>query len=174
MTSTQPTVIYREVQAYKPAWMWVGMGGAIALGGWMFWAQIISGRPLGANPAPDWVVWIGSIALVVVVPAMICSARLTVEVTQRGLTWRFSPVFMRGTIRADHIRSIEARTLHPILAFGGWGLRWRPGFGWAITISGNQGVQLHTTRRKIIIGSRHPEDLAAAIRQVAPQADEGA
>jgi hypothetical protein len=41
------------------------------------------------------------------------------------------------------------------------------GRGMAYTVSGNRGVQIElTSGRKILIGSRRPEELAAAITQI--------
>ena len=56
------------------------------------------------------------------------------------------------------------RQYRPILDYGGWGIRWGPGKGWAYNVSGNRGVQLELLDGKqLLIGSQNPEKLAQMI-----------
>ena len=64
----------------------------------------------------------------------------------------------------------EARTYRPILEYGGWGIRYTMGRGWAYNVSGNQGVQLElASGKRILIGSQRAEELARAIGEAKGQ-----
>ncbi len=156
-------LLYREVQTRKPWWVWilvVGLGGLIWTG---FWIQIVLGRPVGTNPAPDAVMWILLLLMGVAFPAFVVSLRLIVEVRASEVVLRYIPLW-RKRIPLGSVRGAAACQYQPIADYMGWGIRYMPGKGWAWTISGNQGVRLELAgERKLLIGSRRPDDLADAI-----------
>ena len=75
--------------------------------------------------------------------------------------WAF-PMYRR-TIRLSQIRSCEVVTYHPLLEYGGWGIR-----GWggnvALNARGNRGVRLELDGgKRVLVGSQRPEALAQAL-----------
>ena len=67
-------------------------------------------------------------------------------------------------IRFEDIIGLEVRRYRPLLEYGGWGVRLGPA-GWAYTTGGNEGVQLRLrTGIPVLIGSKHPRELEAAVR----------
>ena len=55
-------------------------------------------------------------------------------------------------------------TYRPLLEFGGWGIRWRPGRT-AWSIRGNQAAAVTLkSGKQIYVGSQHPQRLAGAIQ----------
>jgi hypothetical protein len=100
-------------------------------------------------------IWGGAVGLVYTI-------RLTVRVDHGHLHIHFFPLLTRN-IPLEQIEQWEPRTYHPLLEYGGWGLRrgWK---GWAYNISGNRGVQLTLADgKRLLIGSQRADELAAAI-----------
>lgn len=159
-------LLYREVQHWNQWWLWLIVGGCACFMWYAAYRQFVAHAPLGSDPATDGVM-IASWALIgVVLPLVFLVARLTVEVAERELRFRYFPLHL--SFRHFETRRIvrcTARTYHPLQEFGGWGLRVGPG-GWAYTVSGRHGVQIVLdSGKRILIGSRHPEDLIEAIRR---------
>jgi hypothetical protein len=93
--------------------------------------------------------------------------RLEIEVRPEGIAVRFCP-FHRDWRRfsAQELSECYARRYRPLLEYGGWGIR----YGWhgrAYNMSGHEGVQLvFQDGRRLLIGSKQPRQLEAAIRSV--------
>jgi hypothetical protein len=90
--------------------------------------------------------------------------KLSVRLDDHGLHVRFFPLVKRD-IPLEEIARWETRTYRPLLEYGGWGIRcgWK---GMAYNVSGNRGVQLEFSNgKRLLIGSKRPEELAAAISQ---------
>ncbi|HPD31808.1 MAG TPA: DUF6141 family protein [Phycisphaerae bacterium] len=168
--SRSPEVIFTEVQQFRQVWLWAMVlawpaSMAIILG-YVLFRQLLLASPAGH------LTW-NSIALIAAfaVPLLVTlifawllyATRLITEVRGDGLYVRFWPLGWRH-IRFDEITECWPRTYRPIREFGGWGIRWGRG-GKAYNISGNRGVQLVLAGgRRLLIGSQHAEELAAAIR----------
>lgn len=156
-------LFFEEEQAFRQTWLWGLMVGVLVL------LVVILGLVLfqaagqeGVVPAVAGLV----VGIVVEVGAalLIYTMKLTVRVDAAGLHVRFWPLVKRD-IPLDTIARCEARTYHPILEYGGWGVRcsWK---GMAYNVSGNRGAQLEFTNgKRLLIGSRRPEELAAAVGQ---------
>jgi len=154
---------YQDSQTRKEWWMWALAIGLAALAWAFFVQQIVLGRDVATRPAPDIVVWAILVLVGVGLPTLVALLRLTVEVDDQELRCTYRPFFTRR-IPLDSIQRVEARTYRPILEYGGWGIRWWPRHGWAYTLAGNQGVQLHfDDGRKLLIGTDRPAELARAI-----------
>ena len=129
--------------------------------------QLILGRPFGNNPASDEMLVLIVIVFGIGLPAFMYRLCLMVEVYDDGLHYRFYPLqrsfrkFSRG-----EIISFEAVTYRPIRDYGGWGIKYGRN-GAAYNVSGNRGVQLQLTDgRRMLFGSRRPEELATALRNI--------
>lgn len=158
---------FREEQRFTQTWIWALVLGLAAL--WIAIAgiQLGFGIKVGNNPASDGLLIAIGILPVVVLPLLIGTLRLTVEVRDGALHVRFFP-FVRKVIRLSEIRSAEARTYRPILEYGGWGIRWGGRNGWAYNVKGNRGVQLELANgKRLLIGSQKADELAAAITTAA-------
>lgn len=169
-TSTQP--IFEETQHIRQTWAWLILLAVYAIVaaalGPQIYRQLYLGEPAGDRPMSDE----GLIAFCVLISGfliglglMMWFSRLEVRVDGTGLTVRYVP-FLRRRFSLDEIRSWEPVTYSPIGEYGGWGIHrsWR-GNGWSYTVSGNRGVMLDLSSRErpLLIGSREPEALAAAI-----------
>ncbi len=124
-------------------------------------------------PPGAWLILPVAVAVVVGlgIPLLLWATRLSVRVEPGHLRIRFFP-FRRRDIPLSEIARWEVRTYRPIREYGGWGIRYSlTGAGWAYNVSGNRGVQLgFTDGGRLLLGSQHPEELAAALERARSQA----
>ena len=156
-------VTYCKVQQFRQAWIWLLIVLLVGIAWYGFLQQIVLGKPFGGNPALDLMMWIFWIVFGVGLPLLFYFVKLIVKVKEDGIHIRFFPLHSR-LILFKNLKSYEVRQYRPILDYGGWGIRWRPGKGWAYNVSGNRGVQLELADGKqLLIGSQNPEKLAQMI-----------
>ena len=154
---------YREKQRFGQWWVWLLVVGVAGLGWWLLIEQLVLGRPLGDEPLPDWGAWLMWALIGVGLPAFFGSLTLFTEVTPDRLTLRYRPMRKRTILLAD-IQEVTVRTYSPMKEYGGWGIK-----GWSVrnvayNVSGDRGVQLVLADdRKVLVGSKRPEELARAI-----------
>ena len=171
MSSASDGLAFREVQQFRQVWLWLLLGPTLLMViGLMVWGmatQLALGHTWGSRPMPD-------IALAIVGPTVIVLSvlllygflvmKLITEVQEDELLVRFAP-FVRRRIRFQDIEQCEALSYNSIAEYGGWGMRWAPGKGWAYNVSGGGGVRLELLEgKRLLIGSQRPEQLADAIR----------
>ncbi|HSL10210.1 MAG TPA: hypothetical protein VLA82_02710 [Actinomycetota bacterium] len=143
--------VFRQVQRVPRAWRVVAAGVGAAVVGWV---------GVGLGDAT------GATAVAVAVAAVVAfatAARLEASVLDDRIEIRWFPLWRR-TIALGDVEAAEAVRYHPLREFGGWGIRWGWRGGWAYSIAGDLGVDLRLRGdRRVVIGSRDPEPLAAAI-----------
>ena len=121
--------------------------------------EVVAGRP-----AEVWLVVVGPL-VVLVVAVLLSLSHLDVDVTDDGVTIAFRYVWPARRIAFSEIVGLQVRRYSPLLEYGGWGVRLGPK-GWAYVTSVNEGVQLRLRRGlPVLIGSAHPHELEAAIRE---------
>ena len=115
------------------------------------------------------------VVLLLVVSLTAAFIRLDVEVRADHIFIAFGPVHLvRKRIRLSDIDSVRGLTYRPLVEFGGWGIKWRPGRT-AWTIRGNQAAAITlNSGKQIYVGSGHPQRLAGAIRTAMRVAGAGA
>jgi len=102
--------------------------------------------------------------VVVLVASLISLSHLDVDVTDQGVSIAFRYLWPTRRIGFAEIVGLEVRRYNPLLEYGGWGVRLGPR-GWGYMTSGNEGVQLRLRKGlPVLIGSKHPPELEAAIR----------
>jgi hypothetical protein len=167
-----PDVSFREVQRYRQKWLWMlvlpPMLILIGLFAYGMITQLALDRPFGDEPMSDTALAIvGSLAILaaLLIPFSLYAMKLVTEVRSDGVHVRLFP-FAHRKIPFETIKVCEARSYSPLMEYGGWGVRWNPRKGMAYNVSGNQGVQLElSNRRRVLIGSQRPEELAQAIQK---------
>lgn len=157
---------FHEVQRFRRWWLFLLLAVVAAVGWWAFIEQIVLGHPWGDKPAPDWVVWLVFVLFGVGMPLLLLGAKLVVEVTATELRVDFVPFRRRRFERRDLV-GVEPVTFRPIRDWGGWGIRFSKGMGWAYTIKGTTGVRLDLADGKMVtVGTQRPEELTTAIRKL--------
>jgi hypothetical protein len=102
--------------------------------------------------------------VVILVAALISLSHLDVDVTDTGVTIAFRHLWPTRRIAFGDIVGLEVKQYRPLIDYGGWGVRLGLA-GWAYTTGGGVGVKLRLRKGlPVLIGSRHPDELEAAIR----------
>ena len=145
------TVIFREVQRFRQAWIWV-----LLLLVLLALTVPVMGGMLG--PLVSLVMVIAGAGLIWLFFVM----RLVTEVHPDGIYLGFFP-FSSQKIMYTTIVDHRVREYRPIREYGGWGIRFNRS-GRAYTVSGNLGVQLELSNGKgLLIGTQDPNELLRAI-----------
>jgi hypothetical protein len=156
---------FQEEQRMTYWWVWAIVVAITLLAWWGFVVQIVLGRPWGTNPGPDWVIEVVFVFAGLALPAFLVGTGLVTVVTKDALRLHYR-FLRRRTLPFAEIRSAEAVTYHPILEYGGWGLRWAPGRGWAWTVRGDRAVRLVLANGKtLLVGSQRADDLVRALTE---------
>jgi hypothetical protein len=156
-------VTFREVQKFRQIWVWLIVFGAALLMWYAFIQQITLGQPFGANPGPDWMIWLFWLTIGIGLPLLFVYMKLIVEVGEDGVHISYVP-FVSRLIPFEEIQGHEARAYKPIREYGGWGIRWWGGKRRAYNVSGDQGVELKLRGGdRIMIGSQRAGALTEAI-----------
>jgi hypothetical protein len=167
VTHTPPTIpqppLYHEEQRFRQLWLWILVLGAAAASWWPLVVQVIGGKPVGQNPAPDWAVVLIWLFVGIGLPVLFGAVSLVLEVTPERVSVRYRP-FSRRVIALTEIAQARARTYNAVKEYGGWGIK-----GWskknvAYNVSGDRGVELTLVDgRRVMLGSRRADELAAVI-----------
>ncbi len=157
MTDEPPPLPYREVQSQKPLFVWplVVLCGILAA-----WAVYEATQP------PPAIFALLGIPVAIGVISFVILLRLIITVDAEALTWRYVPLWSQR-IRLDRIASAEPVEYRPLRDHLGWGIRYTPWAGWAVTLRGSTGVRLRfVSGRRMLIGTPNPQRLADAINAV--------
>lgn len=154
----EPT--FSEVQRFTQPWLWAVVVVATAA----VWVAFVAAAA-GSDDDPLWVLAVLVVVVGVGLPVLFALARLTVTVRADGVEIRYRP-FVRRTITFDQVAAVEAVTYRPLREYGGWGIK-----GWsrrkiAYNVRGDRGARITLVDgRTVLLGSRRPDELAAAIAQ---------
>jgi hypothetical protein len=152
MSNESHAVSFREVQRFRQLWLW-------ALLAFVCVVSVVSIGPVG-------------LAVAGVVVVFMWSLRLETEVREDGVYLKLAPLHRSFQhVAWDAIESVESVRYRPLLEYGGWGIRWRPG-KLAYNVSGSRGVRLgRPDDRELLVGSQRPDELATAIRNAIRDAE---
>ena len=129
----------------------------------IFVPAVAVGSIVIARPDDAWLLAIAPV-MVAIVAALIALSHLDVAVTDDGVRIAFRYIWPTRRIRFADIAGVAVRRYRPLLEYGGWGVRLGPA-GWAYTAGGGEGVQLRLRKGiPVLIGSKSPRELEAAIR----------
>ena len=155
----QSPPLYREEQTFSQLWLKFLLIVPTIFVWFIFFQQIILGKPMGRKPAPDAVVIILTILLGIVLPLLLGRMRLILEVRPEGFYYRFIP-FQRRWRRLlwSDISHYEKINFSAIKDFGGYGIRSHKGET-VYVIQGNRGLRfyLHNGRRIVFSSGRADE-----------------
>ena len=158
-------MLYHEVQRFRQPFVVIAVAFVTLLMWWAFVQQIVFGVAFGNDPMPDALLIIMWLAFGIGFPLFFYRGGLVTHVREDGLSVKLGP-FGGTHIAFDEIVRAEVRQYKPLREYGGWGIRYGFGRGWAYNASGNEGVQL-TLRsgKRVLIGSQRPQELLAAIQE---------
>lgn len=159
-------VIFREVQWPRQIWIWVLILFIAAINWFGFIQQILLGIPFGNKPAPDFLLIIFWLVFGIIFPLCLCFfMKLITEVRYDGLYIRYMPFhFNYKRIPFNEIENYTVITYKPIAQFGGTGIRVNIHGETGYIMSGNEGIKLKLTNKKVIVlGSQNPNELIKAL-----------
>lgn len=162
-------VLFREVQKMNQIWVWLIVAIPVIISWYGAYQQLLLRKPLGNNPAPDWMTFLLLVVFGILFPLFFYSIKLVTEVRSDGLYVRFYPFHLSfKSFPFETIRNYETKTYNPIKDYGGWGIRYGLE-GKAYTTAGNRGVLFEFAdskkTEKLMIGSQIPEELVESIRR---------
>lgn len=157
------SVLFTETQRFRQTWLWGLLLGSLAVTTWGVIQQVILGIPWGTRPAPDWVLVLIWMVMVLINWGM-AIARLDIVLSTQSVYFRFFPFHQtKREIAWADVLYVGRRRYAPIREFGGYGIRWGAG-GKAFNTGGNQGLQLVLKNRKrLLLGIRNTEGLDTAL-----------
>lgn len=160
--------LFREEQKFTQIWVLIVVFIPVVLAWYAGIQQILLNKPFGSHPAPDSVLWIIWALFGIAFPVFFFSVKLSTEVRNDGIYICFFPFHREfRTLPFEAIKKYEVRDYSPFKEYGGYGIRYGTS-GKAYNVSGKRGVQLElVSSRKILIGSKKPDELAEAIRTAA-------
>lgn len=162
---------YQEINQTRPWWIYLIVVPMVFFAVWNFVQQIIFGEPFGANPAPDWAVWLILIVCGIGLPWLLFASKQTITVNGKTVYVSLMP-FSKITIPLDQVVKYFARDFDPMRDFWGWGIRYglRKGSKWVKTcvyFNENSGVQFELKNgRRILIGSRQTDQFLEALNKI--------
>lgn len=159
-------VIFREVQWPRQIWIWVLILFIAAINWFGFIQQILLGIPFGNKPAPDFLLIIFWLVFGIIFPLCLCFfMKLITEVRYDGLYIRYMPFHLNyKRIPFNEIENYTVITYKLIAQFGGTGIRVNIHGETGYIMSGNKGIKLKLTNKKVIVlGSQNPNELIKAL-----------
>ena len=157
-------IIFQEKQFFRHPVLWSIMILCI-IASWHAFARILLNNTMRSVPEyyPCFIAFIWFFCGIIL-PLFLWKSHLNVVIRSDGLYYRFQWLqYKTHKISMDQILSVQACTFHPILDFGGWGIRIRRKLT-AYTVSGNKGVRI-TLRNgnDILLGSLRAEEMESAL-----------
>lgn len=130
--------------------------------------QLILKKPFGNNPTSDTGLLIASLIPLSII-ILFSFISLGTEISESGVSYQFFPFQLRKiTIPWANIEKAFVRKYNPITEYGGWGFRLGIfGYGRALNISGNMGLQLVLKNgKRLLLGTKKPEEIEKAMQKI--------
>lgn len=164
------TIDFKEVQHFKTWWAWLAVGAFNVLFIYAIVQQIFLGTPFGPKPAPDFVLLIIELILLLFL-IFLCSIKLKTSITDTGIYYRFFPFQFKETLIEWHeLKDAYIRGYDSFHEYGGWGIRTgtvKAGKAINTSASSNLGLQLQFNDGKLLlIGTRRPDEIALIVDSV--------
>ncbi|UOE51108.1 hypothetical protein MTO98_08475 [Mucilaginibacter sp. SMC90] len=129
--------------------------------------QVLLHKPVGNNPAPDWlllVFFFGSIIGFIV----FSSQKLKTQIREDEITVSFGFFARKKVINISEVKSISIRKYDAIKEFLGWGVRFNLSER-CYTVAGSDGIEIELVNgKRILVGTQKPLDADLAILNYLP------
>jgi hypothetical protein len=129
--------------------------------------QMIFHKPVGINPMGDLTFIIINLFLLAI-NLLLTSMILRTEVTDKGISIKFSPFHLKGKIISwSEIAEIRFIKYDGMKEYYGYGMRYLPKKGWCYTVSGEFAVKIYLKNGKnILIGTHKATELLNTMREL--------
>ncbi len=158
-------MLYREVQKPRSFLIWIVASILMIFLWYAFFQQVIFGNPVGDKPAPDVVLIVMWFLFGIAFPfILLFFTKLIIEVHDEGISIQYLPFHFRSKpLLIKDISDYKVITYSALTRFGGWGIRINVNGEKAYIMSGNKGIQVNMQYETLVIGTRNPDELKAAI-----------
>lgn len=155
-------VLFYETQGFRQWWLWLILLGLDFLLAFAMYTQVIQGVPFGNNPGSNPVLIIVFVVLLIITVSFYIY-RLETTIRTDGIYIRFLPYMKKFKYYPfSNLQRVYVRKYSPVAEYGGWGFR-----DGAYNVSGTRGLQMHfADHTKLLIGTRKPDEIAAALRKI--------
>ncbi|MFD1337449.1 DUF6141 family protein [Oceanobacillus iheyensis] len=159
---------FHEIQHFRQIWVWISILLSASLMWYDFIQQIIFGKTVGSNTAPDAVVIAFWVLFGIIFPVFILLfLKLETEVRNDGIYIRFFPFHLQyRTFLFKDIQHYESITYSPIKRFGGWGIRFNTAGETAYNVKGKKGIELKLKYGTVVIGTQKTEEFKRVLDSV--------
>lgn len=159
--------LYEERQTFSIPWVkFLLIIPAIAVW-YIFIQQILLGKPIGKNPAPDWLVILLTLFLGLALPLLFARTELILQVRVDGFYYRFFPFQRRlRCLPWSEISHYEKISFSAVKDFGGYGIRTHKGET-IYVIQGNQGIRFYRQNgKRMVFSSARADELLHVLNSV--------
>jgi len=158
-------VLFEEKQQFRQPSEWIILSGLSLFFTYGLIKQVFFGIDFGTTPIPDIVLILIWLIFAVGFPLAIWKATLITRVYSESIGITFFPLKLNEEIIGfDQIFKVEATTYHPVLEYGGYGIK-TSAKGKVYNVHGKKGVKLWLkSNRPILIGSQHSDELCRILR----------
>jgi hypothetical protein len=166
-TERSASWLYAEDQRFRQKWIIALVLIPVVLSWAGVFVQLVLGIPFGTNPASNGMLVFIFLLVGIGLPIAMYKLELRIRVNGEGIHYQYFPFHLRlHTLRFGDIDTSASITYHPILEYGGWGIRYGK-TGKAYNVSGNKGV-LVTLRngRTILFGSQRADEFAKMLEGI--------
>lgn len=163
---------FRENQKFNQVWLWVVLlslsGGVIAGIAYSLYQQLYLGYQLGVSDNLLILTSVLALLLAAAVNWLILSGKLEVEINSKEIRYRFFPfVWNWKVIKEKEIEKYEVKKYNPIMEYGGWGYRWKPRHGKALSVKGNEALLLTLRNGKtLLLGTQRPDEVKHVMKKL--------
>jgi hypothetical protein len=167
-------ILFKEEQQFRQWWNLLIVIGSIASGVvfslYALYQQVVLGKQVGNEPAPN-VVLVISIIFLLFVLWLYLRLKLEVKIDYNGIHYRFFPLIVKErTISFPEIKKYEIRKYNAIRDYGGWGVKRKLRWGRAYNVSGNIGLQIYLNNgKKVLFGTQKPQAMIYAMDAAASE-----
>jgi hypothetical protein len=166
-------VLFKETQQFKQGWnLYLILITNISLLIFLFYAlyqQVAKGIPVGDRPAPNGVLVVLIIVMIVVLWVSLVM-KLEVCIDLDGIHYQIFPIIRKDKLISKmEIQRYEIRKYSAVLNYGGRGIRLGIGRKWekAFMASGNIGLQLYLANgKKVLFGTQRPQAIIYAMDEM--------
>ena len=161
-------IVFTERQKFDQWWLWLIL--AVINGIFLFGLikQLIFGQQFGNNPLSNTGLALLSLGFLAFT-FLFYRLGLYTKIDKHGIYFRFIPFHSAFRFHPwEKITRMQITTFNAFKDYGGWGIRGGRN-GIAYTVSGHTGIDIELINdKKILIGTRKPEEVKKIIKKLSP------
>jgi hypothetical protein len=161
-------IVFTERQKFSQWWIWALLPGINMIFFFGLTKQLIFGEQFGNNPLSNTGLGLLSIGFLAFT-FLFYKMGLYTKIDKHGIYFKFTPFHVAFRFYPwEKITGIQVTKYKAFKEYGGWGIRGGRN-GMAYTISGDTGIEIELQKnKKILIGTRKPEEVKKLVKKLSP------